>query len=254
MKKDLPTYVIHYTKYEQRKKVLEKILEKEGFENVNYIVEFDREKIGYEEYFNSFKADYVEWHRRNHPNFSPNCYPLTPGEVSFTLKQKYFLYKFVESEYSMAFLLEDDVILNENFIQQFDKYVESLPKDFDVAFFGQGAGLRVKPELIQTDVYWYAKDYPAARCGDSFLITKEMAKKLLTYMHNYKIAFPIDQEYSFWFRELQAKVYWLEPPITVQGSQIGLYTSVQQEYNTNCHFEDKTMYVRKDLQKILNEV
>jgi hypothetical protein len=50
------------------------------------------------------------------------------------------------------------------------------------------------------------------------------------------------------------KVYWLEPPISVQGSQIGVFSSFQQEYKTNSHFEDKTMLVRKDLQQILNDI
>ena len=253
MKKDLPTYVIHYTKYTERKKILDKVLKKEGFENINYITKYDREDISYIEYFESFKANHLEHKKRNHPLFYPK-YPLSPGEISFTLKQKEFLKQFISSGYKYCFLLEDDVIVDKKFIEQFDFYSKRLPKDFDVAFFGQGAGLRVEKELLEDKVYWYLRNYPASRCGDSILFKRETAIQLLHCMETFKIAFPIDQEYTFWFRELDFKVYWLEPPITVQGSQIGLYTSVQQEYNTNCHYEDMNMSVRSDLQDIIKEV
>lgn len=250
MKKNLPTYVIHYTKYEERKVVLDKILKRENFVNVNYITKFDREDVSYIDYYNNFKANHLEYQNRKHYNFHPN-YPLTPGEISVTLKQKEFLTEFVLSSYDHCFLLEDDVIVDQDFISKFDYYIESLPKDFDVAFVGQGGGKRIDQSLIKDNIYWYLKDYPSDRCGDSFLLTKEAASKLLKCMDQFKICFPIDQEYSFWFRELNMKVYWLEPPITVQGSQIGLYTSVQQEFNTNSHFQDMSMTVRSDINEIM---
>lgn len=253
MKKDLPTYIIHYTKYMERKKVMDTLLNKEGFQNITYITEFDREDISYTDYYNSFRANHLEYQNRKHYNFHPN-YPLTPGEISFTLKQKTFLQKFVVSNYEYCFLLEDDVIVDKDFISKFDYYFESLPKDFDVAFFGQGGGKRIDKSLLEDGVYWYPKSYPADRCGDSFVLNKQSATKLLGCMEQFKICFPIDQEYAFWFRELDFKVYWLEPPITVQGSQIGLYTSVQQEFNTNSHFQDMSMSVRSDLQDIIKEV
>lgn len=252
MKQNLPTYVIHYTKYENRKRLLNKILEKENFVNVNYIEKYDRENITYFDYYENFRANHLEYQRRQHFNFSP-LFPLTPGEISFTLKQKQFLTDFVNSSYDFCFLLEDDVIVNENFIEQFDRYMSLIPNDFDVAFVGQGGNKRIPEEQRIDGIHWYLKEYPSDRCGDSIVFKKESARRILQHMDKFKICFPIDHEYAFWFRELNMKVYWLEPPLSVQGSQIGLFKSVQQEFNTNSHCEDKSMYVRKDLNTFLED-
>lgn len=251
MNKPFPTYVVHYTKNIQRKLLLDTIFNIENFTNVNYICAYDREDLTYIDYFNNFKADFIEYQKRNHRFFSPH-YPLTPPEISCALKHKQVLKNFVKTGQGYCLLLEDDNILETEFLNKFDKYFSEIPKDFGVGFIGQGAGKRIDSSLIKENQYWYKKEYPADRCGDSIIFTKSAAELILNHIEEHKICFPIDHEYAFWFEILKIPVYWLEPPLTVQGSQIGLFHSIQDDYNTNSKFEDKTLPVRADITKIMD--
>lgn len=251
MNKAFPTYVVHYTKNIKRKSLLDVIFNIEGFNNINYICCYDREDVTYLDYFNNFKADFFEYQKRNHKHFSPH-YPLTPPEVSCALKHKQVLTNFLNSGQDYCLLLEDDNILETDFLRKFDDCFSKIPDDFGVGFIGQGAGKRINTSIIKENQYWYKKEYPADRCGDSIIFTKLAAKLILEHMEQHKICFPIDHEYAFWFEILKIPVYWLEPPLTVQGSQIGLFNSIQDDYNTNSKFEDKSLPVRQDISNLMD--
>ena len=65
----------------------------------------------------------------------------------------------------------------------------------------------------------------ATRCTDSYVITKKGAHSLINYIDNLKkkIDMPIDWFLNSAARSTLLKVYWAEPTIITQGSELGLF-------------------------------
>lgn len=251
MRVDIPSYVVHYQGNKERRALLEQIHTKEQLTNVTWILEYDKEEVSYELYTKNFQADHLEYQRRGQdPNeFYPH-YPLQPEMVSLSLKQKEAFRRIGYGEYSYGVMFEDDAIICEKFLDTFDYYFKQLPGDWDVAFIGQGANKRIPKESLKKDVHWYLKDHPADRCADSVLFKKDSAKKIYDHMHHHKICFNPDPELGFWMKVLGMKVYWLEPPIVVQGSQNGLFETVQPP---RCRYVNKEMQTRSDVKEMLGK-
>jgi hypothetical protein len=244
-------FVMHYTKNESRKKLLVDIFKRENIQNVNWVTCFDKEEVTYEIYRNNFKADISEYQRRMPSYFSPGLYPLKPEEVSLALKHKFSLREAFKSSEELFLFLEDDAIVESNFIERLYEYIEYLPKDWDVAFIGQAVDKRISDQEKVEGKYWYKKDFPADRCTDSILFTKKAAARLYNVMESGKICYPIDHEYSYWFRELRMNVYWLEPPLVTQGSQCGIFDSFQDPHS---RYLNPNMSIRVDIQELLNGI
>lgn len=247
---DFECYVAHYTKNPQRKKFMENIFKAENITDVNWIEKFDREELSYMEVEQQFKMNIKVMYERPLRVFSPALYPLKPAEISLCLKHKESMRHFInESNKHYMFMMEDDAMLQENFKENFNYYMKSLPDDWDVCFIGSGGGKRIPTQNIIPNVNWYRKSYPAERCTDSILFKKEAVTKLYDLMNKYKISYPIDHELDFWMKITNLNVYWLEPPMVTQGSQCGIFDTFQDEISGK--FIDKNLPVRKDLNLIL---
>lgn len=250
MNNDIPSFVVHYTPNVQRRKILQKVHEREQLTNVTWITEYDKEVITYEMYCQAFQADHLEHQRRGQdPNeFFPH-YPLQPAMVSLQFKQKEAFRRIATGSAPYGIMFEDDAIICENFQERFLSYMKEIPDNWNVAFIGQGGGKRIKE--VREGVHWYLKGHPADRCADSVVMTKEAALSIYSHMEAHKVCFNPDPELGFWMKVLNMNVYWLEPPIVVQGSQNGLYETVQPMHS---RFIDQTMQVRNDMMDILHEV
>lgn len=248
-----PIYIMHYSKHVDRKKLLSKILNKEisssGFQgDVFWITKYDRDYVSYNDYYMNFSANHLTHQQRQPTEYFPR-YPLQPEVISLCLKHKTAIEMFVkESKDKFCLFLEDDAILHEGFFTKLDEYLKTLPEDFDAAFIGQGCNKRI--ENLEDGVSWYRKEYPADRNTDSIIFSRNFLSSLLPTLDHYRMAFPIDHEYSFWFRVMKSNVYWLEPPIVTQGSQIGVFESFQPEHS---RFLDKSQNSRSDLKELISE-
>lgn len=248
-----PIYIMHYSKHIDRKKLLEKILNKEisssGFQGqVFWITKYDRDHVSYNDYYMNFSANHLTHQQRQPTEYFPR-YPLQPEVISLCLKHKTAIEMFVkESQDTFCLFLEDDAILHEGFFTKLDEYLKTLPEDFDAAFIGQGCNKRI--ENLEDGVSWYKKEYPADRNTDSIIFSRNFLNAFLPTLDHYRMAFPIDHEYSFWFRVMKSNVYWLEPPIVTQGSQIGVFESFQPEHS---RFLDKSQNSRLDLKELISE-
>lgn len=246
---DFETYVVHYTPHRDRKRFLLNQFKKENI-NAQFIEDFDREHISYQQVYKEFKMNYREFQARNPPYYSPYQYPMKPEEVSLCMKHKEAMKKFVnQSSKKYMMLFEDDIILCHDFVNTFNNYIQHIPTDFDVAFIGQGVGARIEKEKVITSVYWYKKEHPAVKCTDSMLFPRHSVEKLYNMMQFHGMAFPFDHEMSFWMKSLDMKVYWLEPPIVSQGSQTGYFESFQDE--STGKYVDTSIQLRKDMKELL---
>lgn len=244
MRIDFPTYVMHYTPNTERRNFLQKLFEIENFTNVNWITDYDRESIIESNLSENFKITQEECDRRN--NHLKQIYSH-PEERSLSLKHLDALKKFVNSDYEFALFLEDDSILEQNFIEKFFFYFDKKPNDFELGYVNHGYPHdRIDDPDKQ---YWFRKYWPnAVKFSDAMVFTKSTAKTILNCILQYKICFPIDHEYSYWIRENNIKVYWLEPPICAQGSQCGLFRSFQLKYGSN-HYDPNLLTLRNDWEK-----
>jgi len=146
---------------------------------------------------------------------------LTNGEISIATKWGNVIREIAEGDEEYALVLEDDVILCDDFCRSVSHYMKSTPPDWDVIYLGNGANLH--PPNIQEGKLAYKVNHPASRCADSILLRKEAAAKL---NEEY---FPFDIAADFEIGYLQAKhdlnVYWWEPTLCTQGSESGAFKS-----------------------------
>lgn len=140
---------------------------------------------------------------------------VTRSEESLAWKHLLFLEKVAKGTIP-CLLLEDDAILNENFVDEVNKILRI--NDWDIIFPGSGCNLR-KPGngLIRVS-------HPASKCTDSYIITPDAAKKLYSTMSS-EINLAIDWELNYQMMIHDLNVFWLEPPIVRQGSQDGTWIS-----------------------------
>ena len=151
------------------------------------------------------------------------------------LLSHFYAYKEVSEKYESALILEDDVLLSENFAVILNQYVNQLPEEYDMLFIGDGCNLHIEKYKIIPNQFIYEKClYPtnwggggATRCTDSYIVSKKCAKKLCEYITNlsYKINLPIDWWLNIASRDNNFKVYWAEPTIVTQGTQNGLFVT-----------------------------
>lgn len=208
-------FVLHYSKLVDRKRHILEQFNKQGIIDYEFIEKYDKDEItDYES--NLFDTNYKK------------------STMSLHLKHNY-VYKIIAENYESALILEDDVILCDNFIDKLNNYITQLPEDYDMLFIGNGCNLHIEKHKLIPNKNIYEKClYPtrwggdgASRCCDSYIITKTCANKLCEYINNLedKIKIPIDWWLNVAARDNNFKVYWAEPTIVTQGTQNGLFTT-----------------------------
>jgi GR25 family glycosyltransferase involved in LPS biosynthesis len=171
------------------------------------ILDTDTIKISsYDEYV-SFKNQNLDF------NIDLNGYNLDNrqgwryGEVGIWASNWLAWKNFIDSNYDYLILMEDDIVLYENFLIELEKYMKQLPKGFD-AFHAfcpadqnhkYNASLDVSDELCSSYQDWSAACYIVSRTG---------AQKMIHFASN-GINLPLDW---FMFRQKNLlEVFTLKP-------------------------------------------
>jgi GR25 family glycosyltransferase involved in LPS biosynthesis len=208
-------FVIHYKKLIDRKEFMLKQFEKYNLTDFEFI-EIDRDEV--ENYdLTIFKEDFKKIHK---------------SQMAITLSH-IFAYKEILDKYENALIFEDDAILCENFIEIYNYYLTQLPENYDMLFIGNGSFLHIKKELLVPNKNIYLKSVEiedwapmgAAKCTESYLVSKKCAKKLLESIEKIKnkVNLPIDWWLTYLLKENNLIVYWAEPTIVKQGTQNGMF-------------------------------
>jgi glycosyl transferase family 25 len=210
----MKVFVIHYKKLINRKTHILEQFQKHNITDYEFI-EIDRDYLD-EENISMFQENYSK------------------SQIAILLSH-FYAYKEISDKYENGLIFEDDVILSDNFINIFNKYITQLPEDYDMLFLGNGCNLHIESYKLIPNNYIYEKClYPthwggdgASRCTDSYLVNKKCAKKICEYINNssYKINIPIDWWLNIAARDNIFKVYWAEPTIVTQGTQNGIFAS-----------------------------
>lgn len=214
-------FVLHYSKLTQRKQYILEQFARHGITDYEFIERFDKDAITDNE-CSEFSENYVA-NRRT--------------ELSLHLKHIYVYRLMMLRDYEDVLVFEDDVILSDGFMKKLAEYMTQLPANYDMLFIGDGCNLHIPKYMQVPNQYIYEKclhetvwgGNGAARCTDSYVIHKRCAKKICDYIANLKTKIDSPNGGVDWWlndvaRDLSLKVYWAEPTIITQGSQIGLFS------------------------------
>ena len=216
--KNLMIYLIHYTPLHERKKMQVRQLNNLSLDNNIFIEQYDKEKLQNE--------DIVKFQSKK----------LRLAAISLFRKQIYAMDLIQKSNFDYNLILEDDAILDNNFVEKLTLAFNELPDNYDMLFLGNGCNLHIPKKKIKPGKLVYKKcrnptrwgGNGGSRCSDSIIISKKCAKKICNYYENTKensIDLSIDWWYNKVIRDLKLNIYWIEPTIVRQGSHIGIFNT-----------------------------
>jgi GR25 family glycosyltransferase involved in LPS biosynthesis len=214
----MKVYVLHSSNLSKRKKHILEQFRKHNIYNFEFIEKFDAREITEEE-SKPFAKDYKR------------------TLMSLFLKHIYvyqLIAKDSEASKTPTIIFEDDVILDDDFYEILEKYMNeacdtsdtSDTSEYDMLFIGCGYNLHINKEVIEDDKHIYKNPY--TRATDSYVITSKCAKKICDYYEETAaLACPITLPINLWLNKAildkGLNVYWCEPTIVSQGSQSGLF-------------------------------
>jgi GR25 family glycosyltransferase involved in LPS biosynthesis len=174
-------FVAHYSPLKERKEHLLQQFEKQNIQDFEFIEKYNREDLDF------CTIDFVG-QTSLHDLFDPK---LKLSKLSLVLKH-FYIYKEIAEKYDEALILEDDVILQDGFLQNLELYKTQLPEDYDMLFIGDGCKLHIPKERLVPDIFIYEKNVNptswggqgCSRCSDSYLVSKKCAKQLCDYIAN----------------------------------------------------------------------
>lgn len=153
-------------------------------------------------------------------------YPIRDSEASIGINFIKIFEDAYNKSYNKILILESDVLLHPEFIKKVNHILEVTKDiDFNSLSIGCGMGYRIQsndgqPILAAMDQF---------RCADSLIFTKTAIEYFYKNLKQLKI--PIDEEFTQVVRRGDLSVYWLEPPIAVQQSQMANNISSIQNGN-----------------------
>lgn len=216
------TYLIHCKTLTERREMMERQIEDQGLKNVTWFLDYDGNELDQHTIEKWYTPEF--WYQRFVPQFyggvvsQPRVLGL--GSISLVIKHAHVYEQIANSDDEYALILEDDVLFNDNF-REIDRYMENAPDDWDMIFIGSCCNLRVKDTV--EGQHFYRKESPSTKCTDSFFIKRDAARKLANGLRRFSLT--IDFELNYHLHCNKMNVYWLEPPVTRQGSEAGLFES-----------------------------
>ena len=219
----MKVFVIHYKKLVNRKQHILNVFKQYNITDYEFI-EIDRDEL-FKENITMFENGYSK------------------SQIAIALSH-FYAYQQINEKYENGLIFEDDVVLSDNFIEIFNKYVSHLPEDYDMLFIGNGCNLHIGSNEIIPNKFIYKKSlksYSVTRCTDSYVVNKKCASKLCEYINTlqYKINIPVDFWLNVAAKDTRLNVYWAEPTIVTQGTQNGLFKT---SHDTNEYHHTNEYY------------
>jgi len=194
-------FVCHWDKLVDRKKELIEVLSEENIFDYEFVCDYDKETWSEEKIKSDFPKifEVVEGYGRK----------LKPSEISLSLKHVKIIREVAE-KYEYALVLEDDVILCDNFVEEFLESYNQLPDDWDIAWVGTCCGLHA-PTSEDKRVY----RVNGSRCTHAYAISNIGAKKVLSELKYCNTG--ADFFFNLIIEKFNLNNYWFEPALAVQN-------------------------------------
>lgn len=208
-------FICHYKPLKERKKILSEQLNKLGLD-YEWVEIYDREEID----INKLKTDLPNMVKPlniiGHQNRT-----LRMSEISLILKHNYIWEKMIKDDIDNVLVLEDDALLDNDFVEKYYSYTRDLPEDYDLLWVGSCCGLHAPN--ISLDKHIYQND--GSRCTHAYLISKKCASKMIE-QHKINNS-PADFMFNEAIRICGLKNYWLEPDLVSQNNLFN--TTIQND-------------------------
>lgn len=193
-------FICHWKKLEERKKNILEVLEEEKLFDYEFVTDFDTDEWD----INSIKLEYPNIFDKN-----PCGRRLKYSEISLSLKHIKIIKNIFEN-YDYALVLEDDVILCDNFKKEFEKSFSQLPDDWDLAWVGTCCNLHA-PSIDENRVY----KMKGSRCTHAYIVSKKCAGLILEELKYCNDG--ADFYYNYLIEKFNLNNYWFEPPLAIQS-------------------------------------
>jgi len=204
-------YICHYTKLADRKRILEDHLRVQNIENYEWVENYNADNWDVDE----IKKEY------------PTIFDITTKNgklpnsiISLLLKHLWIIKDIVKNKYKSALVLEDDVILCDDFKQKLYSYMIQLPANWHLGWVGTCCDLHA-PMIEGRHVY----RMNSSRCTHAFVISLNCAELLLPHINYPNNA--ADWYYNHLIETYDLNNYWFEPALAVQNNKF----KTSLEYN-----------------------
>jgi len=196
-------FICHWTKLVDRKDNLIKHLNKRGISDYEWVELYDKENWDVDE----VKKDYpLIFDSVKHGKL------LKLSEISLVLKHCFILKEIVNKNYESVLVLEDDVLLCNDFINDFNLYKKQLPDDWDLGWVGTCCDL-----VGSTKDGMNVCKSLGTRCTHAYIVSNNGAKKITTFLSSVDDA--ADWFYNRLIIELNLNNYWFEPALAIQNKK-----------------------------------
>jgi glycosyl transferase family 25 len=155
------------------------------------------------------------------------------GHQSCAMKHLAAMRLVVERQWRRALILEDDVILDSDFIQGVRHAIaeSSAIMRPHVVYIGSGGNFYTPKSMRLPGQRLYKA--PKGRFTDSYILGAETARLRVQWIEQHGIAGAIDVHFDASDPKLGIEWYWLEDPVVEQGSKNGTFRSVIQSAPPN---------------------
>ena len=131
-------YFINLDESKDRLKTMNETAKKHNLKFIRYPA-FHGKKINIDDFFKNKKIIFD--------------YQKKPGDLGCALSHIYLWEKLIKKKHEYVLILEDDVILDDNFIELFDKYYKQVPDDWDMIHLGSSwlKGKKISENILKTN-------------------------------------------------------------------------------------------------------
>lgn len=214
------TYVMHYTRLENRLPFIEKQLANKGISNYEMITSLDKEDID-DVILNKYYNDDKDYHKmvakisiRNGVKYSYSR--LNSGDISLCAKHITAFKKALKQEEEYCLFLEDDCKFYHTSIT-IEDIISSAPTGWDVIVLGGKFPHAICNYIDQVKINgitFLKAAHPSTNTTSSILYKKKTISKIFPYAKPF--AMTIDWQLNYAFNEAKLNVYHLLPYICGQ--------------------------------------
>ena len=221
-------FICHYEKLSERKKILLNHLDNENIHDYEFITDYNKDTWSKDKIKKDFPKIFETIEIKPHVDFimlgnsrSVSSVTLLPdksgkklrdSQISLTLKHLKIIQEVAE-KYEYALVLEDDVVLCDDFLKKFSDSFNQLPDDWDLGWVGTCCGLNAFPILEGKLIYKNS----GARCTHAYIISNQGAKKILPEVKYCNHV--CDFFFNIVIEKCKLNNYWFEPVLATQSSQ-----------------------------------
>jgi len=154
-------------------------------------------------------------------DFKNMIVPINTNQLSNISKQIKALELIKNSDNSYHFIIEDDIMIIDDFTNNFLQFLDELKKiEYDLIF--TAVSINQSGDMKFLNSYDYFKVLIAK---SSYFISKNCAVKLLEYMEKIRFNYKLNLSYFIWQNKDNLKSFVLNKNLLFEGSKIGLFTT-----------------------------